>query len=44
MGLYLCRQIVERRGGRIWAERAGEQAGTVFSLWLPAAGAGETAA
>ena len=41
MGLYICRQIIERHGGRIWAERAGAQT-TVFSLWLPSSVAGDS--
>jgi signal transduction histidine kinase len=38
MGLYICRQIIERHGGRIWAAPTDEQVGAVFGLWLPAAG------
>jgi signal transduction histidine kinase len=38
LGLYICRQIVERHGGRIWAESAGEGLGTTISVWLPAGG------
>jgi signal transduction histidine kinase len=46
LGLHICRGIVERHGGRIWAESAGDGRGTTVSLWLPARGpapiAGET--
>jgi signal transduction histidine kinase len=35
LGLYICRNIVERHGGRIWAESAGEGTGTTIRLWLP---------
>jgi signal transduction histidine kinase len=36
LGLHICRGIVERHGGRIWAEGAEEGQGTTISLWLPA--------
>jgi two-component system, OmpR family, sensor kinase len=36
LGLYLCRRIVERHGGRIWARSPGEGQGSTFSVWLPA--------
>jgi signal transduction histidine kinase len=35
VGLYLCRQIVEHHGGRIWAESPGEGQGATLSVWLP---------
>jgi signal transduction histidine kinase/GAF domain-containing protein len=34
LGLYLCRELVERHGGRIWFESA-EGQGSIFSLTLP---------
>jgi signal transduction histidine kinase len=36
LGLYIGRSFVERHGGRIWAESAGENRGTTLSFWLPA--------
>ncbi|HZQ98043.1 MAG TPA: ATP-binding protein [Chloroflexota bacterium] len=35
LGLYICRGIVERLGGRIWAESPGEGKGTTVSIALP---------
>jgi signal transduction histidine kinase len=35
VGLYLCRQIVEHHGGRIWAQSPGEGQGATLSVWLP---------
>jgi len=40
LGLHICRQIVERHGGRICAESGGPHTGTTFSVWLPIAGPG----
>jgi PAS domain S-box-containing protein len=41
LGLYICRNIVERHGGRIWAESAGEGKGTTIVVWLPVPSASE---
>jgi signal transduction histidine kinase len=35
LGLYICRQLAERHGGRLWAESRGEGGGTTMHLWLP---------
>ena len=35
LGLYICRTLVERHGGRIWATSGGEDHGTTFGFWLP---------
>ena len=35
LGLYICRQIVDAHGGRMWAESAGEGQGTTLGVWLP---------
>jgi signal transduction histidine kinase len=35
LGLYICRSIVERHGGWIAAESAGEGCGTTITFWLP---------
>lgn len=35
LGLYICRTIIERHGGWISAESAGEGRGTTVTFWLP---------
>lgn len=35
LGLHICRQIVERHGGRIWAESGAAHSGTTFYVRLP---------
>lgn len=37
LGLYICRQIVERHNGKIRAESAGDGRGTAMRVWLPLA-------
>jgi PAS domain S-box-containing protein len=38
LGLYVCRQLVEAQGGRIWAENGAGAVGALFSFTLPVAG------
>ncbi|HEX8700799.1 MAG TPA: sensor histidine kinase [Myxococcaceae bacterium] len=35
LGLFICREIVERHGGAIWAESPGPQKGSCFHVRLP---------
>ena len=35
LGLHIARDVVDRHGGRIWAESAGEGHGTTLRIWLP---------
>ncbi len=37
LGLFICREIVERHGGEIWAESPGPQQGSSFHVRLPRA-------
>ncbi len=37
LGLFICREIVERHGGVIWAESEGSQQGSSFHVQLPRA-------
>jgi PAS domain S-box-containing protein len=42
LGLYICRNIVERHGGRIVARSAGEGHGTTFEVALPSQSVAES--
>jgi signal transduction histidine kinase len=44
LGLYICRSIVERHGGRLWAASPGPDRGTTVHLMLPCAEAESRAA
>ena len=35
LGLYICRTIIERLGGSIWAESEGEATGLTVIIQLP---------
>ncbi|NTX10304.1 HAMP domain-containing protein [Myxococcus sp. CA051A] len=35
LGLFICREIVDRHGGTIWAESPGPQQGSAFHVRLP---------
>ncbi|MFQ3599021.1 MAG: tetratricopeptide repeat-containing sensor histidine kinase [Chloroherpetonaceae bacterium] len=37
LGLYIVKQIVEKHGGRVWAESSGEHQGATFFIELPCA-------
>jgi len=37
LGLYICKNIVEAHGGRIWAENNLDEEGAIFSFTLPIA-------
>jgi two-component system, OmpR family, sensor kinase len=43
LGLAICRSIVDRHGGRIWAESAGDGQGATFRVWLPLAESADAA-
>ncbi|MHA7634612.1 ATP-binding protein [Corallococcus sp. M7] len=43
LGLAICREIVERHGGRIQARSEGPGKGTCFSVWLPRAAVADAA-
>ena len=35
LGLYVCKQIVDAHGGKIWVESEGENKGSIFFVSLP---------
>jgi signal transduction histidine kinase len=35
LGLYICHQIIQLHGGKMWAESPGEGQGSIFHLTLP---------
>jgi signal transduction histidine kinase len=35
LGLYICRDLIARHGGQIWAESPGEGLGTTFVVMVP---------
>ena len=37
LGLYICKNIIEAHGGRIWAENNSDENGAIFSFTLPIA-------
>jgi two-component system, OmpR family, sensor histidine kinase SenX3 len=37
LGLFIVRSVVERHGGRVFAESAGEGMGSTFTILLPRA-------
>ncbi|WP_368671667.1 ATP-binding protein [Corallococcus carmarthensis] len=43
LGLAICREIVERHGGRISAKSDGPGQGTCFTVWLPRAAVADAA-
>ncbi|WP_370450968.1 ATP-binding protein [Corallococcus sp. CA049B] len=43
LGLAICREIVERHGGRIQASSEGSGKGTCFTVWLPRAAIADAA-
>jgi len=37
IGLFMARRTIEKQGGKLWAESAGENKGSTFFIRLPAA-------